>query len=502
MWTMKRAVVVGMLSLWIGCAGASGEGAGEEGPGETGSSETGEETGSGSGPGDPASPAIPCEESDCEGANPCTSEDCIDDVCTHSVTIGAPCDDGNACTQADFCNAGGLCAGGAAVPCDDGNPCTTTPCDAIDGCQTFVAATGSPCDDGDACTVGDACGTLGCVGGPVECPAGQGCQQAVGCDSNTGECLYDLSPNGASCDDGDWCTTQDACTGGECAGAPLIDCMFLQAPDPGSCYEGVLGEEVKQRALLHLNELRAIHGIPSVVYDHSGDVQTQRSAFMMSVNSDIDHFPSESWACYSWEGAEGCSSSNLFMRWGFDCDNAVGPEDDIDGWLNDEGVPSLGHRRWLIDPFLQKVSYGSAYGAPLVPASYPWAQGSTLQVIHEEKNDPSGMANDFVAFPQGEYPAEAFEIGWYLSFGAVISKSNKWENSSVSYADAGVLVKDPGGASLPVHSVNWNTENFGLPNMLQWRVDGLQHSVAYTVEITNVETSLGWKNYSYTFRVN
>jgi hypothetical protein len=278
--------------------------------------------------------------------------------------------------------------------------------------------------------------------------------------------------------------------------------MYLVPPNPATCYEGVLADEQKQRALLYLNELRALHGIPPVVYDSSGDISTQRAAFMMSVNSDISHYPSENWACHSWEGAQGCQESNLSIQWNSSPGSLSGPEEQIDGWLIDKNVPSLGHRRWLVDPFLQKIAYGSAHGASLVDTPWPWSQAATIHVIHEAQNDPSGMTQDFVAYPQGEYPANAFAVEEYLSFSALVSKSSKWANSDVSFAGATVQVLGPDGASLSVNSLSWNNDGFGLPNNLQWRVEGLQNGLLYTVTIGGVVTSSGPKSYGYTFRLN
>jgi Cytochrome c554 and c-prime len=73
-----------------------------------------------------------------------------------------PCDDGNPCTTGDTCMMG-ACTPDATVPCpDDGNACTDDVCvPATGACGAPIAG---PCDDGDGCTTGDACGDGACAG--------------------------------------------------------------------------------------------------------------------------------------------------------------------------------------------------------------------------------------------------------------------------------------------------------------------------------------------------
>ncbi len=77
--------------------------------------------------------------------------------------------------------------------CDDQDPCTTDTCDPVDGCQNV--SNSLPCDDGQACTENDVCSGGQCVGTPI-----QGC---TGCVSSE------------DCDDGNPCTN-DSCVGDTC----------------------------------------------------------------------------------------------------------------------------------------------------------------------------------------------------------------------------------------------------------------------------------------------
>ncbi len=154
----------------------------------------------------------------CDDANPCTDDACDPAVgCVHTDNT-APCDDGNACTTNDACS-GGACVGGAAPNCDDANPCTDDACDPAVGC-VYTDNT-APCDDGDACTTVDACSGGACVGtAPLDCDDNNACTDDS-CDPSFG-CVH--TNNTAPCDDGDPCTTADLCSAGACTGGPPLDC--------------------------------------------------------------------------------------------------------------------------------------------------------------------------------------------------------------------------------------------------------------------------------------
>ena len=196
--------------------------------------------------------------SECDDANPCTSDGCVaGGGCEHKPTAGL-CSDGNPCTPGDSCEAGAcvskanvcicesdkdcaqfssnLCAGalqcslGACVPdpakkidCDDQNPCTTDTCIAATGaCDHQLSGDGKPCDDGDVCTFAETCQGLQCVAGAkVACALGSAACPAQ-CDPQLG-CA---APPGGSqvCNDGNACTTNDTCIQGLCVGAASCGC--------------------------------------------------------------------------------------------------------------------------------------------------------------------------------------------------------------------------------------------------------------------------------------
>ena len=101
-----------------------------------------------------------------------------------------------------------------ACACDDDNPCTDDGCDAAGAClHTPNTAT---CDDGNACSTGDTCEGGSCQGIVISCDDGDPCT-VDGCSAATG-CVHTPKASAAPCDDGDVCTTDDTCVAGSCQG--------------------------------------------------------------------------------------------------------------------------------------------------------------------------------------------------------------------------------------------------------------------------------------------
>lgn len=156
-----------------------------------------------------------------------------DGTCTYLPrSAGETCDDGNSCTVDDACNGGGSCLG---TPMS----CNTPPGQCHESAGTCVAGTcsyaakptGTSCDDGRACTVNDVCDATGSCDGTVDCDSPPNpCHQAVGICGVSGSCLYETKPSGTSCDDGNPCTLNDACSAaGTCTGL-LRSCVQTANP--------------------------------------------------------------------------------------------------------------------------------------------------------------------------------------------------------------------------------------------------------------------------------
>jgi hypothetical protein len=179
---------------------------------------------------------------------------------------GTSCDDGNPCTRTDVCQSG-TCRGTNPLPCTALDNCHVAgTCNPATGqCSNPAKAEGANCNDGDSCTKTDTCRAGVCTGAnPVVCKASDRCHVPGTCDpatgacSNppkvcapsdqchdpgvcslaTGACSNPPKENGAACDDGNLCTTTDACIAGVCfSGSPVVCGVCQNACDPstGQC---------------------------------------------------------------------------------------------------------------------------------------------------------------------------------------------------------------------------------------------------------------------------
>jgi len=79
--------------------------------------------------------------------------------------------------------------------------------------------TAADCDDGSPCTGTESCEDGACVHtGAVDCAHLDDACTVGSCDPDSGECVSVPRIDGAPCDDGLYCTTDDACFEGECSG--------------------------------------------------------------------------------------------------------------------------------------------------------------------------------------------------------------------------------------------------------------------------------------------
>jgi hypothetical protein len=132
---------------------------------------------------------------------------------------GTPCDDGQFCTVADACDSGGACTG---LPraCADTFACTTDSCnEATNTCDNLIAS--------DQCLIAGICYAGGAFNPADAC---------LICDPTLGSQVWSVA-TGRACDDGLFCTIDDACNGAaECRGRPRV-CDDLLSCTSDHCNE-------------------------------------------------------------------------------------------------------------------------------------------------------------------------------------------------------------------------------------------------------------------------
>jgi hypothetical protein len=127
-------------------------------------------------------------------------------------------------------------------------------------------------------------------------------------------------------------------------------------PGAGDCDPGSMPRDAIDDTLRRVNGFRWMVGLGPVVDDPSVHARQQACAVMMYRNGSLDHMPPNTWRCYTPEGAAGAGSSNLAI-------GTASSADTIDLYIDDYGVPSLGHRRWVLNGPLGRVGIGFAGNA-------------------------------------------------------------------------------------------------------------------------------------------
>ncbi len=278
--------------------------------------------------------------------------------------------------------------------------------------------------------------------------------------------------------------------------------LYDRTPIVSSCDAGQLKQSEKTLALDKLNAIRALHRLPPVVYDAQFDIQTSKSALISVANAKLTHAPTTDDRCYTSEGKDGSATSNLYISYST-APRSLASDSAVVGFLVDDGVASLGHRRWLLHPFLSRTSFGRVDGAPLVSSPWSYVTGMSLKVIGFPAADLSGSSIEYVAYPEGDYPSAYFKHGWFMSFSVLADKNSGSANgsSAVDFSSATVSVRAANGAALAVSEQSANYSGYGIPNALQWKAPGTMNNVQYTVQIQGVKISGATKNYQYQFRI-
>lgn len=281
---------------------------------------------------------------------------------------------------------------------------------------------------------------------------------------------------------------------------------YSQLPDIANCSTGVMTSVALQDALGSLNTIRALHGLPAATLSSADQQSAMEASLMMSANSQLSHTPPTTWKCYTASGAAGAGSSNLYASYPSTGLSLISNDVIFAGWMtevNNIVTNSVGHRRWILNPFMSTVAYGRVAG---MYTSTQRIDSSALKVFNNSGGSAvaASAIPDYVAYPQGNYPARYFDTSALFSFTAVVDKTTTWGgNASVDFSAATITVKPTGGSTnLTVSSIAFDNDGYGVPNNIQWKVAGVATGTSYDVSITNVRVRGVARNYTYSFRIS
>jgi uncharacterized protein YkwD len=246
--------------------------------------------------------------------------------------------------------------------------------------------------------------------------------------------------------------------------------------DYSTCNSGAVSAAYLDAGLLRINWVRAMAGLPSIAaLDAAKNAKCQSGSLLMTANRALSHSPPTSWACYTTDGAEAASKSNL--AGGYPTLAAA-----ITGWVKDDNIVSAGHRRWILYPPLVSTALGATFGN-----SYP---AYAMWVIGMSGARPS--APEWVAWPPPGYVPYTVVNGlWSFAY------------SGAGFAGATVTMTRNGSpASVTLHPV----QNGYGDNTLVWTVQSYSSSkpasdVVYSVTVSNVVVAGSPRSFQYSVTV-
>lgn len=277
--------------------------------------------------------------------------------------------------------------------------------------------------------------------------------------------------------------------------------LYTTPPDLAHCVAGDLRAEAKASFLEAFNALRARHGLAPVGYNAAADRSAAEAALIMAAGSALSHQPPPSWRCWTAAGASAAGSSNLLggvssPYLAYEDDNAI-----LAAWLIEGEGDEIGHRRWLLDPYLDQTALGRAIA--VLPSGV--RVDSVVMKVFDFPRDAASRdrstrtAPAFVAWPQGDYPRVFFSPRARLSFAVSQDPGNEDAQGTIDYSGTRVSISD-GEHILTTHDQLWDNEGYGVANCLSWRVDGLVTGRTYAVSISGIRGA-PQDRYSYTFRI-
>ncbi|MGB5553132.1 MAG: CAP domain-containing protein [Flavobacteriaceae bacterium] len=242
-----------------------------------------------------------------------------------------------------------------------------------------------------------------------------------------------------------------------------------------SCNPGTIPQSTKEKIFNRLTYFRKAVGLHNEIIENSTKSEkAQWAALMMSSNNQLDHFPPESWKCYSTEGKDGAGNSLLAST-----KNAEA----IDLYLRDAGSDNgaVGHRRWLLWPRLHEVGVGNTNGTNAL-----WVLGMA--------GTPPADAPEYISWPpKGYVPGNLAYPRWSFSI----------ENADFSSTQ--VSMYDDSGAKIAVETEElvgiYGDNTIVWVPLINWMPaltpDTLEKEYTYTVKLSNVGINGELKNFEY-----
>jgi len=244
-----------------------------------------------------------------------------------------------------------------------------------------------------------------------------------------------------------------------------------------SCRAGTTSAKNKKATLAAVNYFRSMNNLAPVKLNKTYSRKAQAAALISKANGYLTHYPQKSDKCYTKDGFDGASHSNIYLSWGYPGPLApsTGPRAVV-GYMRDEGANNTraGHRHWILYQGLKMIGSGDTDTSNALYVVEPYSAIESPQ---------------WVTWPTaGYFPRE-------------LEPEGRWsiENPHASFAAAKVKVATPDGP------VKVKQDKTGQDSTLTWDMKlpsayTDNPSRDYTVTVTVSGISIDGKRVTRTWR--
>lgn len=239
--------------------------------------------------------------------------------------------------------------------------------------------------------------------------------------------------------------------------------------DEPSCDAGDVPQATRDKILLRLSYFRKAAGLHNEISENdTKSAKAQEVALMMHANGTLNHFPPNTWKCYTDNGNEAAGNSLLTTT-----KNAPS----IDSYMRDRGDDNypVGHRRWLLWPRLQEIGIGNT------------SRNNAIWVLGNPGERPDD-APEFIAWPpEGYLPKHLAYPRWSFSI------------PRADFSGTTISMQGPNGNAVGV-AIEELTGIYG-DNTIVWQpeinVNTLTDDTRYTVKLDNINVGGETKSFEY-----
>lgn len=236
-----------------------------------------------------------------------------------------------------------------------------------------------------------------------------------------------------------------------------------------NCNAGDVPQSIKNKIFMRIAYYRRASGLYNDISEStSKSDKAQQAALMMKANGQLEHFPPNSWKCYTSEGSDGAGNSLLAMS-----KNAEA----VDSYIRDQGSSNgpVGHRRWLLWPRLREIGIGNTDSSNAI-----WVIGNAGMT--------PGDAPEFITWPpEGYIPANMVFSRWSFSL------------ANADFTGTKVSMKDKNGTSIALQLEELDNQ-FG-DRTIVWVPEGINSNVmedtVYSVTLEDVAVDEELLDFSY-----